>query len=235
MKKNIKTFEQHLTDYYLSLDIDKDKKINTINIYKKYYERLYLNSLLMIDVVNKNNINENQEDVVISLNRNDFINDVDEFYDSYRKSNKIEFLSPYSKEELSKFKLFKLRSFNIGFAIKSNGDIILVHNNEKSIGGIGNILIKKAVEMGGTHLDHFDGFLTGFYKKNGFTLHSNDFFNSEFAPKNWNYIPVNIYDKDFSIYAEEKKVSDSEFNEAEIRYEAGMVDIIYRKFNYKNF
>jgi len=121
-----------------------------------------------------------------------------------------------------------LRGYNIGFAIKKNGDTILVHNNEKSIVGIGNILIRQAIKMGGTHLDHFDGYLTGFYKNNGFVFNNNDEFDDKYAPKNWQYERVDILNPNKSIYADEKIVDVVEFQNAESRYDIGRPDVVYR-------
>ena len=129
---------------------------------------------------------------------------------------------------MKSFKLFKLKGYNIGFAIKRNGEIILVHNNE-NIKGIGDLLVKKSIEFGGEQLDHFDGFLTGFYKRNGFYFHDNDEFNNELTPQHWEYEKINIYNPDKSIYADENKVNVEEFFKAEKRYDSGRPDIVYRK------
>lgn len=228
--KNIKTFEEYQIDYELAKDFDTSTIINSEieSIYKRKYDMLYLDYLLMKDVVN-GAINESVDDVVISINKNDFENDPNKFYQSYNKSKRVSYLTPYTVEDLKEFNLFKVRGYNIGFAVKKNGDIILVHNNEK-IKGIGDLLIKKAIEFGGDHLDHFDGFLTGFYKRNGFKLNSNDIFNQIYAPKDWKYNELDIYDPNYSIYAGELKVSKNKFISAEIRYENGMPDVVYRKF-----
>jgi hypothetical protein len=228
-RRNLKTFEQYLSDHYLMSDVVKDVDVKKIeSVLKKYYTRLYLDQLLMIDVV-KDKINENYDDCVLALYKGDFSNNVDEFYNSYNKSKRISFLTPYTKEELSEFNLFKLNGYNIGFAIKKNGEIILVHNNEPKIGGIGDLLIKKAIEFGGNSLDHFDGFLTGFYKKNGFKFSDNLIFDDKYAPDDWKYEPVDIYNEKTSIYVNERVVSPEEFENAEKRYDEGRVDVVYRK------
>lgn len=222
--KNLKTFEQY----------EVDKKTNTESIIKKLedsinsevYEKRLLNDLLMIDVV-KDNVNESKDSIINLIKSGQFINDTNKFYKSFNKSDKISFLTPYKIEDLKEFNCYKLKGYNIGFAIKPDGDIILVHNNE-SVGGIGEILINKSVEFGGTHLDHFDGYLTGFYKKCGFKLDSNDIFNDKWAPKQWEYQSINVWDEKVSIYPTELKVTSDEIKKAEIRYESGRPDIVYR-------
>ena len=222
--KNLKTFEQY----------EFGKKINTDSIIKKLedsinsevYEKRLLNDLLMIDVV-KDNVNESKDSIINLIKSGQFINDTNKFYKSFNKSDKISFLTPYKIEDLKEFNCYKLKGYNIGFAIKPDGDIILVHNNE-SVGGIGEILINKSVEFGGTHLDHFDGYLTGFYKKCGFKLDSNDIFNDKWAPKQWEYQSINVYDEKVSIYPTELKATSDEIKKAEIRYESGRPDIVYR-------
>ena len=222
--KNLKTFEQY----------EFGKKINTDSIIKKLedsinsevYEKRLLNDLLMIDVV-KDNVNESKDSIINLIKDGQFINDTNKFYKSFNKSDKISFLTPYKIEDLKEFNCYKLKGYNIGFAIKPDGDIILVHNNE-SVGGIGEILINKSVEFGGTHLDHFDGYLTGFYKKCGFKLDSNDIFNDKWAPKQWEYQSINVWDEKVSIYPTELKATPGEIKKAEIRYESGRPDIVYR-------
>lgn len=225
--KNLKTFEQYEFD-------KKSKKTNTESIIKKLedsinsevYEKRLLNDLLMIDVV-KDNVNESKDSIINLIKSGQFINDTNKFYKSFNKSDKISFLTPYKIEDLKEFNCYKLKGYNIGFAIKPDGDIILVHNNE-SVGGIGEILINKSVEFGGTHLDHFDGYLTGFYKKCGFKLDSNDIFNDKWAPKQWEYQSINVWDEKVSIYPTELKATPDEIKKAEIRYESGRPDIVYR-------
>lgn len=229
--KNIKTYEQYLADTELFKSIvDKpvsSKYIEDVNI--RTYKKRFFNDRLMIDVIKKDKMNESKDDVINLINRGQFIDDVKEFYDSFNKSDKISFLTPYKLEELKEFKCYKLRGYNIGFAVKKDGDIILVHNNE-NVGGIGKILIEKAVKFGGKHLDHFDGFLTGFYKSCNFSLESNDLFNDNWAPKEWEYKSVNVWDENYSIYPKELSVSEEDMFLAETRYDSGKPDIVYRTY-----
>lgn len=226
-----KTFEQYLADKFLADEFDDSFiTMNEIdNILKDKYEKIFFDYLLMKDVVNKEYVkNESVNDIIFSILKDDFVDNVEDFYKSYNISKRIAYLTPYTIDELKSFNLYKLNGFNIGFAIKQNGEIILVHNNE-NIKGIGDILIKKAIKFGGNQLDHFDGGLTGFYKKNGFKFNGNDEFNLEYAPKNWNYEKIDINNPKKSIYANEKKVSKNEFIDAKIRYENGKPDVVYRK------
>jgi len=180
----------------------------------------------MLDVVDDTS-NENVTDVIVSITRGNFEKDAEKFYNSFTKSKKIEFLTPYKISDLEKFDLFKVKGYNIGFAIKADGNIILVHNNER-VKGIGDLLLKKAIENGGTSLDHFDGFLTGFYKRNGFGIYENYIFEEQYKPKNWKYERVDIQNPNTSIYAEELNVPNLDFVEAKIRYENGKPDVVYR-------
>ena len=227
--KTLKTFEQYVTN------IESDRKINSYTIVKdledsiniKIYEKILLNDLLMIDVV-KDNINESKDLIVDLIKGGQFINNPTEFYVSFNKSDKISYLTPYTIDEIKEFNCYKLKNYNIGFAVEPSGEIVLVHNNE-SVGGIGEILIKKSVEFGGNCLDHFDGYLTGFYKKCGFKLNSNDIFNDVFVPEGWKHQSINVWDEKVSIYPTELKASTSEIKKAELRYESGKPDIVYRK------
>lgn len=229
--KILKTYEQYVVDYELSKDFAQTQlSDNNINdSYKIIYEQVFVDYLLMKDVVNDStNENLNNVDIIESFNANDFDNDAKNFYESFNKSKRLTFLTSYTIEDIKTFKTYKLKGYNIGFAIKKNGDIILVHNNEEKVKGIGDLMIKKAIELGGDHLDHFDGFLTGFYKKNGFKLKNNIIFDEKYKPKDWKYEKIDIYNTDKSIYVEELKCKYTDFLKAENRYENGCPDIVYR-------
>ena len=232
-KKNIKTYEQYAVDYELSKGFAQTQLTDNdiSDSQKRIYERRYLNYLLMMDVADDFSNESSVDDVIEAFKSNDFDNDAKNFYDSFNKSKRLSYLTPYTVEDMNFFKTYKLRGYNIGFAIKNNGDIVLVHNNEDNVKGIGDLMIKKAIDLGGDHLDHFDGYLTGYYKRNGFSLRNNEVFNDEYAPEKWHFKPVNIYDKDDSIYADELTVKIDSFKKAEKRYDSGRPDVVYRNLN----
>lgn len=191
------------------------------------YLRMYYDDLLMEDVVAED-VRESKDEVIQAITRGSLETTPEEFLASVKASTRVEYMTPYTVDELAAFNLFKVEGFNIGFAVKEDGDIILVHNNA-GVGGIGRLLIEKAVHNGGKKLDHFDGFLTGFYRGMGFELVSNDPFADEWTPEGWKFEPVNIDDPSTSIYAEELEVdSDTKLDAAE-RYRAGKPDVVYRK------
>ena len=227
-RKRLKTFEQYLSESLLMSDVlDTDTK-SLNDIFYKQYERRYLNQLLMIDVVD-NYINESLEDFALKVSTQQWDNDPENFYKSFMSSKKLGYLTPYSLEDLKEFSLYKVKDYNIGFAIKKDGDIILVHNNEPTIKGIGKFLLNKAIMKGGKKLDHFDGFLTGFYKSIGFNLKSNDEFLDEYDPESWDYKKVDINNPKLSIYVNELKVNNNQFNLAKERYLVGKPDVVYRQ------
>ena len=190
------------------------------------YLRMYYDDLLMEDVVAED-VRESKDEVIQAITRGSLETTPEEFLASVKASTRVEFMTPYTVDELAAFNLFKVEGFNIGFAVKQDGDIILVHNNA-GVGGIGRILIEKAVQKGGKKLDHFDGFLTGFYRGLGFELASNDPFADEWTPEGWKFEPVDIDDPSTSIYAEEIEVdSDTKLDAAE-RYRSGKPDVVYR-------
>ena len=191
------------------------------------YLRRYCDDLLMFDVLNEET-HESKNEAIERLFNNKWIKDSYEFLESVNKSTKLEFMTPYTADELSEFNLFKLEGFNIGFAVKPDGDIILVHNNE-NIGGLGKILMEKAIENGGNKLDHFDGYLTGFYRSMNFILDSNEQFTDDLVPEGWKYESVDIDDREKSIYANEIEVSVDEKLDAVERYKSGKPDVVYRK------
>jgi hypothetical protein len=222
----LKKFDQFVNEGYDVDYVQPEVEVSSNDAEKKIYEKRYFNQLLMKDVV-KEGMYENKNDILEKISNGNWETTPKEFLNSVNSSKRVEFMSAYTIEELSTFKLFKLEGYNIGFALKED-DIILVHNNE-GVGGIGKLLINKAIEFDGTKLDHFDGFLTGFYRSLGFGLDSNDEWADEYAPKEWKYEPLGIKDPTRSIYAEELTVSVADLNEAEKRYAAGKPDVVYRK------
>ena len=191
------------------------------------YLRMYYDDLLMEDVVAED-VRESKDEVIQAITRGSLETTPEEFLASVKASTRVEYMTPYTVDDLAAFNLFKVEGFNIGFAVKEDGDIILVHNNA-GVGGIGRLLIEKAVHNGGKKLDHFDGFLTGFYRGMGFELVSNDPFADEWTPEGWKFEPVNIDDPSTSIYAEELEVDPETKLDAAERYRAGKPDVVYRK------
>lgn len=100
------------------------------------------------------------------------------------KSKHKEMLTPYSTNELSKMKLYKLNGYNIGFALKKRDggykEIVAVHNNEPEIKNVGKELMKAAIKYGGCYLDHFDGHLSAFYDSLGFEEYDRDKFDAQY-------------------------------------------------------
>jgi hypothetical protein len=227
----LKKYEQYIYNYeYIQKDNNfKKRNISVDQYYKLFYNRTYINNLLMDDVCDENKITEGQNDLISSLRRGNFYDDPYDFLNSYTKTKKISYLTPYlyTIDELKSFSLYKIKGYNIGFAIKKNGEIILVHNNT-GIKGVGDLLIQQAIKLGGTQLDHFDGYLTGYYKKNGFKVKNNESFLSDFAPEGWEYEKINIDDPKTSIYPNEIKCKKDEYIMAKDRYSQGEPDIVYR-------
>lgn len=132
-------------------------------------------------------------DVLNKINNDDYVrNDYESFVKEIQRNKRSEFLTPYTAEEFrdTGVQTFQVKGYEIGFALKPipNGgyDIISVHNNTP-VRGIGEALIDSAIRLGGRTLDHFDGFLSDFYKKKGFKEIGRYDWNPEYAPKNWNY------------------------------------------------
>lgn len=85
------------------------------------------------------------------------------------KNTRADTLSDYSLEDLAKMRLFMLDGHDAGYALKSDGEFVNLFNNgpREQTKGAGPWLVLHAIEQGATHGDHFDGFLTGFYRKLG--------------------------------------------------------------------
>lgn len=130
-------------------------------------------------------------DVLNKINNDQYIrNDYDSFLAEIGKNKRSAFLTPYTKEQFeeTKTQTFQVPGYEIGFALKPQPDgeldIVSVHNNT-DIKGVGEALIDSAIRLGGTTLDHFDGFLSDFYSKKGFDEYERYPWNDEYAPANW--------------------------------------------------
>lgn len=138
--------------------------ITRLDIFKKklVFEKVYTNHILanhIFEHINENVQTSEKTEVLELLESADLTATPQEFLDSINKSKHKEMLSDYSIDELSKMDLYKVPGYNIGYALKNDGDgvdIVSVHNNEPSIKGIGKDLIKSAINNGGNKLDHFD-------------------------------------------------------------------------------
>ena len=124
------------------------------------------------------------------------------FIDSLYTGKRAGFLSPYSLQELSAMNLYLVKGHNAGFAVKPDGDIVSVHNNSE-LRKLGSEFMRKAVEVGGVKLDHFDGFLSGLYRKYGFTDVTEMYeWDEQYKPKSWGYGAVDITNPKTSVYSE---------------------------------
>mgnify|MGYP003133364570 CR=1 FL=1 len=135
---------------------------------------------------------------------------VSRFNESLYSGKRSGFLTYYEIDELRGMNLFLVEGHNAGFAIKTDGDIVSVHNNS-SLRGLGPLFIQKAISVGGTKLDHFDGFLSGLYRKLGFTnVHEVYQWDEQYKPSTWNFDPVDIMNPKTSIYADATAIHDED-------------------------
>lgn len=111
------------------------------------------------------------------------------FIESMRKSRHPGSLTFYDLEGYAEknAKLYKVAGYDAGFAISGDGDIISVHNNTE-YANVAPAMIKKAVELGGDHLDHFDfPRLNDVYGGAGFKEYEKYPWDDQYAPKDWDY------------------------------------------------
>jgi len=165
-----------------------------------------VNSMLALSVFKDDgNLNEaeaGQLAYLVSKADNPNLQIVNRFAESLYAGKRSGFLSHYSSDELSRMDLYLLDGHNAGFAIKDGDDIVSVHNNSE-LRGLGNEFMRKAKEVGGARLDHFDGFLSGLYRKHGFTnVYEIYQWDEQYKPATWNYDPVDILNPSTSVYAD---------------------------------
>jgi len=180
-------------------------------IKKKYRYEININEHLRLIELFQSDLNEyvgNNQTPTIVRNMITFNNawedpqNPESFKQSLSKSKHKEMLTDYSVQDLSKMKLFKLKGYNIGYALKqfeNEGycEIVAVHNNEPDVKGIGDILMKSAIANGGKYLDHFDGFLSNLYGNLGFQEYKRDKYDPQYDPQG---TFANTYGKQDVIY-----------------------------------
>lgn len=247
VKQTLKEYKDDRGAISIQPDIKSQSRFSNEEPHKQY-QALASEYYMMKNLVAPLNENENGGESLIQMIEKDEWEQQDGklFKTSLYASKRKQFLSPYTEEEFNAMRLFKLKNYKVGYAIKSDGDIIGVHNNE-GISGLGEALMKSAIKNGGTKLDHFDGYLTGLYSRTGFNkvVHIDEW-NEEYAPNGWEYEKVNIFSPRFSAYAnkpEIRKLADNPKAIAAIaknyevpiplvnavrNYETGRPSIIYR-------
>lgn len=149
---------------------------------KKVFEKVLFNYMLFNNTLDETSDVTIDPEVLQSIRKTT----PQEFKASLDKSKHKEMLSDYSVDELSHINLYKVPNYNIGFGLKDTSDgvdIILVHNNEPEIKGIGKKLIQVAIEKGGNKLDHFDVEpLNTIYSDMGFKEYDRDKYDPKYDP-----------------------------------------------------
>lgn len=167
---------------------EKEQKEMLQKQFKHLMREASLVSLSGLDVTAEDT--PEQQEIINKINNNDFeVNDVDNFLDSLHKSQYKEFLTDYQKQQLEDdYTTYKVNGYDAGFAIKSDGDIVSVHNNTGiKGGGIGKALVQAAIRLGGNKLDHYAGFLDKFYEDLGFKEYERYKWDDQYASKTWDY------------------------------------------------
>ena len=130
---------------------------------------------------------------------------IERFHTSLYSGARSGFLTYYSKEELADMHLYILKGHNAGFALKGGNDIVSVHNNSE-LRGLSALFLRTAKEKGGTMLDHFDGFLSGLYRRYGFTdVYEVYQWEEQYRPDAWTYDTVDVFNENTSIYSDAMK------------------------------
>ncbi len=110
-------------------------------------------------------MSKGQDNIIAKLVENV---EVGEFLKSLETSEHPLSLGKWTEESLQGFKCFKVSRLDIGFAISPSGEICALHNNT-TVGRIGSLILRVAVNNGGTHLNYFDDpYLTELYSTSGF-------------------------------------------------------------------
>lgn len=133
-----------------------------------------------------------------------------EFLEERNKSERSQFLSQISAEDLESHRLYLSDDKKIGVALSPEGDIQNVFNNGGRSGGA-KALLMHAMDNGGVTLDCFANFLPGYYACFGFEETGRMKFNREYAPKGWDYDSMG--EPDVVFMARTKEYNSDEIDE----------------------
>lgn len=92
------------------------------------------------------------------------------FKEALARNSRADTLSMYDEATLATFQLRMLDGGDAGYAIKPDGEFVnLFNSGGAATRGAGPWLVIDAIEHGARHGDHFDGYLTAFYQRLGWT------------------------------------------------------------------
>lgn len=162
-------------------------------IKQRKYETSICDHMRIVEML-EDGMNENQGD---SMVRNEVVNLIKT--NSWEEENPKRFrekmtsnskhklmLTDYTVNDLARMRLFSLKGYNIGYALKNHinkpfGELVAVHNNEPEVRNIGDELIKSAVNNGACYLDCYNtSKLVDMYKRMGFEKIKDEPYNSKF-------------------------------------------------------
>jgi hypothetical protein len=175
------------------------------------------------------------------------------FMDGIEENPRSEFITKLSYDQLRSRKLVITLDKMTGMATEQNGHMGTGWNNKEGHGGrLMNLMHYSRDNLGGKTGDHLDGRLSSVYRNMGLDkVYKIIDWDDAYAPKNWNYRPIDIFDPKWSAYADgfskanyqrgnlpNKIVSintegltvDINPYEKAVQYSNGMPDIIFRRF-----
>jgi hypothetical protein len=134
------------------------------------------------------------EQIIARIESGEFlVNDFEKYCAERDKSKRPEYMTPYTADDYRDggFQTFLVDGISAGFCLKPNPEaglieIVSIFNNSGTA-GLGRHLVAAAIKLGGNTLDHFDGFLSGFYESFGFEEIARAAFDDRFAPTGWDY------------------------------------------------
>jgi hypothetical protein len=174
------------------------------------------------------------------------------FYNGLKSNKASEYLSDLSPENLSGNFLLMTGEMDGGMACSLKGHMGSGWNNSPRKGILKKIMDHARDNYGGRTGDHFEGGLGNYYKSLGLTeVYKVSFWNDKYAPNNWPYKLVDIFNPRRSAYAkafeqfQPDSVPDETMEltiesglnvtmnpyEKMIQYRYGMPDVIYRRYS----
>jgi GH15 family glucan-1,4-alpha-glucosidase len=128
------------------MNLDKKKILHLIEYNNRNKQQILMESFIDIDELLKYNHRFNEQtllfnditlltelsnkEVIDLIDNNSFdVNKISEFKNALNLGSKGEFLSDYTEDDYGKMRTYKVKGYDVGFAIKEDGDIVSIFNN----------------------------------------------------------------------------------------------------------
>jgi hypothetical protein len=114
------------------------------------------------------------------------LTDPETFIKARNQSKSLQFLTPYTADQLKDVQLFLSEDGKVGYALTKDKDLINVFNNS-DVKGAAQEAVVQAIVNGTETLDCYDIYLVGYYSRFGFKEYKRIAWDDKYKPVDWDY------------------------------------------------